>query len=290
MAYIGIIFALVALLCWGFGDFFIQKTSRKTGIVHALFYITAAGAIILFPFVWPDLKLLTLHNAALLLVTGIIIFIVALIEFQALKIGKLAVIEPIMSLELPITVLFASFLGSESLSLIKYVVIAFVFLGIFMTVTPHTGVLKDYVKRLERGTLLALISAGGMALFNFMLGYASQHTSPVMAQWSTSLVMALGCLIFMVHTGEINKIFKDFKKAKLSIIAETIFDNGAWLAYAFAVIYIPISIAITVSESYIILAVLLGVLINHERLKSHQYLGVAIAIAAVFLLSYLSGQ
>ncbi len=34
MAYLGIIFALGALLCWGFGDFFIQRTSRKTGVIH----------------------------------------------------------------------------------------------------------------------------------------------------------------------------------------------------------------------------------------------------------------
>ena len=288
MANLGIIFALGALLCWSFGDFFIQKASRKTGIVHALFYITAAASIVLLPFVWNDLKHLTTSEIYLLLGSGVVIFLVALIEFQALKIGKLAVVEPIMSLELPLTVLIAGLIGHENLDLIDYGIIAVVFLGIFLTVTPHTGVLKDYIKRLEKGALLAFISAAGMALFNFMLGYSSQETSPLMAHWATSLVMATGCLLFMMKSGEVRRVVADFKKATLPIIAETIFDNGAWIFYAFAVIYVPISIAITISESYIILAVLLGVIINREKLKHHQYFGVILAIGGVLLLSYLS--
>ena len=288
MANLGIIFALGALLCWSFGDFFIQKASRKTGIVHALFYITAAASIVLLPFVWNDLKHLTTSEIYLLLGSGVVIFLVALIEFQALKIGKLAVVEPIMSLELPLTVLIAGLIGHENLDLIDYGIIAVVFLGIFLTVTPHTGVLKDYIKRLEKGALLAFISAAGMALFNFMLGYSSQETSPLMAHWATSLVMAAGCLLFMMKSGEVRRVVADFKKATLPIIAETIFDNGAWIFYAFAVIYVPISIAITISESYIIVAVLLGVIINREKLKHHQYFGVILAIGGVLLLSYLS--
>ena len=288
MANLGIIFALGALLCWSFGDFFIQKASRKTGIVHALFYITAAASIVLLPFVWNDLKHLTTSEIYLLLGSGVVIFLVALIEFQALKIGKLAVVEPIMSLELPLTVLIAGLIGHENLDLIDYGIIAVVFLGIFLTVTPHTGVLKDYIKRLEKGALLAFISAAGMALFNFMLGYSSQETSPLMAHWATSLVMATGCLLFMMKSGEVRRVVADFKKATLPIIAETIFDNGAWIFYAFAVIYVPISIAITISESYIIVAVLLGVIINREKLKHHQYFGVILAIGGVLLLSYLS--
>lgn len=215
MGNLGIIFALGALLCWSFGDFFIQKASRKTGIVHALFYITAAASVVLLPFVWNDLKHLTSSEIYLLLGSGVVIFLVALIEFQALKIGKLAVVEPIMSLELPLTVLIAGLIGHDNLSLIDYGLIAVVFLGIFLTVTPHTGVLKDYIKRLEKGALLAFISAGGMALFNFMLGYSSQETSPLMAHWATSVVMAAGCLVFMMKSGEVRRIVADFKKATL---------------------------------------------------------------------------
>src|SRR4051812_1730758 len=102
MSYFGIIFALIALLAWGFGDFFIQRTSRKVGITRALFYITAAASIVLLPKVWPHLFELSSHQWVVLIGSGIVILIVAILEFEAFKIGKLAVVEPIMSFELPI--------------------------------------------------------------------------------------------------------------------------------------------------------------------------------------------
>lgn len=285
MAITGIFFAVLALLSWGFGDFSIQRTSRKVGVARALFYITAAASIVVLPFVWHDLFLLTTSQWELLLGAGITVFIVALLEFKAFKIGKLAVVEPIMSLELPLTVLIAAFVGREHLAFWEYTLIAVVFLGIFLTVTPHSGVLKDYIKRLERGTLLALISAMGMALFNFLMGISSQRTSPLMAEWATSLVMAIGSAAIITYYHEWGKVPGDFAKASGSIIAETILDNAAWITYAFAVVYIPISVALTVSESYIILAVVLGVIVNRERLKHHQYLGVLLAVGGVLLLA-----
>lgn len=41
--YIGILFAFIALISWGFGDFFIQKTTRIIGSWKALFFIGIVG-------------------------------------------------------------------------------------------------------------------------------------------------------------------------------------------------------------------------------------------------------
>jgi uncharacterized membrane protein len=77
------------------------------------------------------------------------------------------------------------------------------------------------------------------------------------------------------------------RKYPYTVLAEVFFDNAAWIAYAFAVVYIPISVAITISESYIILAVILGLIINREKLKHHQYFGVVLAIAGVLVLAWM---
>ncbi len=288
MTYIGIIFAVIALLSWGFGDFFIQKASRRTGIFHALFYITAAAAVILLPFVWKDLSLLSTQYIFILAASGVIIFATALLQFKALTVGKLAVVEPLISFELPLTVLFAAFLGREHLSLVQYIIISVVFLGILFTVTPHHNIIKHYFQHMERGTWLGLAGAAGMALTNFVIGTASQETRPLTAIWATHTVVALLCLVYLIYKREIMDLPRNFAKAPLSVIAETILDNAAWIAYAFAVIYIPIAVAITLSEGYIILAVVLGVVINREKLKHHQLIGVILAVGGVLLLSALS--
>ena len=53
---LGIIFAFAAMLCWGFGDFLIQKSTRKFGDVETLFFISFFGAVVLFPFVFTVIR------------------------------------------------------------------------------------------------------------------------------------------------------------------------------------------------------------------------------------------
>lgn len=53
--YAGILFAFIALISWGFGDFFIQRTTRIVGSWKALFLIGIVGLVGLLPFVKSDL-------------------------------------------------------------------------------------------------------------------------------------------------------------------------------------------------------------------------------------------
>jgi len=66
----------------------------------------------------------------------------------------------------------------------------------------------------------------------------------------------------------------------------SLFDNSAWLAFGFSMALAPISIAVAISESYIIIAVLLGFIINKEKLHKHQIIGLIFAIiSAIYLAS-----
>src|SRR3989344_9211120 len=96
---LGILFALLALGSWGFGDFYIQRTARAIGTWKALFCIAAGGFIVFFPFAFRDLYLLRDEkNLLLLAFLSVITFLVALFNFEALKRGKIAVIEPLLGI------------------------------------------------------------------------------------------------------------------------------------------------------------------------------------------------
>ncbi len=291
MSYLGIIFALVALFAWGFGDFFIQRASRKIGIMQALFFNTLAVSVVLLPFVWNQIPNLVSDQVTFwaLIGIGVAFFFTGTLQFYVLEIGKLAVVEPIASLELPLTVLISAVIGAELLSAPSYVIIAIVFLGIALTVSPHAFHLGHIFRRLEKGTFVALLGALGMALTNFLMGHASQISSPVLTVWLVDVVILVMATVILLYKNQFKHLYQDFKKAPGAIIAESTLDNIAWLAYCLAVIYIPISIAITISESYIILAVLLGIFINKEKLKHHQTLGIIFAIGGVLLLSWMTG-
>jgi len=59
--------------------------------------------------------------------------------------------------------------------------------------------------------------------------------------------------------------------------------------FAASMSLIPIAIAVSISESYVALAAILGILVNKERLMKHQKIGLVISIASVILLSALYG-
>jgi uncharacterized membrane protein len=62
-------------------------------------------------------------------------------------------------------------------------------------------------------------------------------------------------------------------------------DNLAWIAFAFAVTFIPIAVVTGISESYIALAAILGIVINNEKLVKHQYVGLFLVLISAILLS-----
>ena len=58
--------------------------------------------------------------------------------------------------------------------------------------------------------------------------------------------------------------------------------------FAFAMSLAPIGIVVALSESYIIIAVILGLTINREKLKLHQKLGLVISIFAAIILASIT--
>src|SRR3989338_10598314 len=109
---VGIGLAFVAMFCWGIGDFWIQKSTRKVGDLEALFFITAFGALILLPFVYKDIPALFLESPHTLVVLGVlcvVLLLAAILDFEALRVGKLAVVEPICSFLFSLSFLLSFF-------------------------------------------------------------------------------------------------------------------------------------------------------------------------------------
>jgi drug/metabolite transporter (DMT)-like permease len=286
--YVGILFAFIALVSWGFGDFFIQKTTRVVGSWDALFFIGIVGLIGLFPFVKNDLASLSSANILLLGLLGVVVVFATLFDFEALRQGKIAIVEPIIGLELPITVGLSLTLANESLSFLQLFLVGIVFIGIILAITAHHTHLHYHKRIFERGVILAGIGAIGMALTNFLVGVSSQGISPLITIWFAHSLLAVVCGIYILYKGEFGNLISDFKNYPKPIIGQSILDNVAWVSFAKATTYIPIAIATTISESYIALAVLLGLFVNREKLRTHQIVGVTLAIIGVIMLSYFS--
>ena len=288
---LGLLALLAAVFSWGFGDFSIQKSTRAFGDVRTLIFIGLAGIVGLFPFVYGELPVLWHDTSRLFLlsVTGLVIFAAAILDFEALKQGKIAVIEPVLSFELPVSIALAAVFLGERLTPLQFGLAAATFSGVVLSVTQHQHHLMYHRRLLEPGVIMAIAGAIVMGGVNFLVGVSSQQTSPMLTIWCTNIVFTALSLLYLIWQGEVSNLFKGVAKNPRPVIAVCVLDNLAWLMFAVAVTYIPIAIATTISESYIALAVLLGLFINKEKLQRHQMTGVALAIISVILLSLTVG-
>ena len=282
---LGIIFSVLAMFGWGLGDFYIQKSTRKVGSTESLFFICLFAALVLMPFSYQGIGRLNSHTIWPMLIITIATLAAVSCNFQAFKIGKISVIETVLGIELPLTLVFSVIFKGEIVNVWQVLLILLVFCGILFATSED---LKLHLHIKEKGVWLAVLGAVVLAVINVFMGIASIETSPLFANWFTSVLVALILFAYLYQIHRVSGIAKHLEKNIGLLIKLGIIDNGAWIAYSYAVTFIPVAIAATVSEGYIALAAGLGIWVNHEKLKRHQMIGVFVAIGAIIVLSAIS--
>ncbi len=282
---LGVLFAVAALVCWGFGDFMLQRTTRKIGDWETLFAVTVIGTLMLVPFVATDIHTITNDAFLILMATSAILLTAAILDFEALKKGKLAVVEPVYALEVPITALLAFVVISEGLAALEIFLVVLLITGlVLVSLRSHHSALKRWI---EKGVIMGIIASLFMGAANFLVGFASRITNPLLTNWFVNVFLAGIALFYILSHHRGKRLISDIAANKKLIVAVGVVDNLAWISFAIAATVIPIAIAIAISESYIALAALLGVLINKEVLANHQKLGLVTALGSAVALAAL---
>lgn len=280
---IDILAALGAMIAWGFGDFVIQKVTRVIGDMEALAWIGVVGTIGVLPFVWHDFALVaTRSNFLILLLLGVITFAVGIVNFEALKRGKISVIEVIIVAELPVAVLLGIFFLGESLSLFQTILVVLVFLGIVLIASEPGTIKKRHF--IEKGAILAFIAAAGYGLIDFLTAVGAKTVSPLLTIWCAWATFTLICLVYMAWEGDVLRFFRNVRRHAPLIIGMGLIDTFAWVLFAFAVRGNELAITVAITESYPAIGLFLGVAVNREKVVVHQYVGAAIAVVASFAM------
>lgn len=283
----GILFAAIALLAWGFGDFLLQRGTRRFGDWAVLFVVTAVEAIVFLPFVHRDfLELMRpgfSSQLGVLLLASAALLAASLLNLEGLRRGKIAVIESIYALEVFVTATLGASVIGERLTFAQTALIIALVFGIVLVSLKSLTHLKQF--KIERGVGYAVLGTIGMGSVNFLFGLGARETSPIFVNWFTSAIIAVVALGYLLVTKQGHAVIADIKRSPGLMLGVSVVDNIAWIAFSASALFIPIAIATGLSESYIVLAALLGFLINREKLQRHQWIGFAIAVASAIALA-----
>ena len=289
MLSIGILFAFAAMAFWGVGDFLIQKSARRFGDWGTLLTIELFAVIILTPFVWNSLgPLFSFQDGSIVILSACsaVLLAAALLNFESLRQGKLAIVEPIHTLEIPIASMLAFIVFGEGLALVQMILIVVLMAGLALVSMRNSSIGNR--ARLEKGAVLSVLSATFLGITTFMFGFSSRATSFILTNWFTALFLTIICIIYVARTGGFSQLIMNVRKRKGLVISTAAFDTFAWVAFALATTLSQISIAVAISECYIIIASLLGIFVNKERMKGYQKVGLALSIASAVLLASVS--
>jgi len=284
---IWVLCAVWAFLSRWIGDFLIQRSTRKIGDWETLLVVALAATIFLFPFVYHDLGLIFLpQNIIILSVVAIIFLIMSLLNFESLKEGKISVVEPIFTLEVPVAIFLAFIFFRETVSLQQgiFIVIVLVWL-IMISLKPHHFNKRSW---LEAWVLLAIVAAVFEWASNFIVWFSSRINDPLLTIWFLSLISTIIACIYLFRKRSPQTLRHEIVSHKKLLTWLSILDNAWWIFFAFAVTLIPIAIATSLSEWYIALASLLGLLINREKLYPYQKVWFTITIVAACMLAFMS--
>lgn len=288
LAQTGIALAVIAMLSWGIGDFLIQKSARKLGDWETLFVITGFGTIMLFPFVWHDLPAIFADREVLFILLGSAFFLTlsAIFELESFKRGKMAVVEPMLPFEIPTAAFLAFFVLGDAVTGLQYALVLTLIIGLFLVSFKGRFFSKHFLA--EKGVFLGLAGAALMGVADFMLGWGSRIMDPIAANFVLNIFMAFCSGFVLVFRGGVHKTLRDVHNNRGLLLMMALTDNIAWVGYAFAMTVIPIAVATGLSETSCIIAVLLGIFVNKEKLEQHQKAGLIVALASAIVLAFVT--
>jgi uncharacterized membrane protein len=196
--------------------------------------------------------------------------------YAALSTGRMGVVSPISSLGALIPLAYAIVIKGDQLSLIVSVGVAAALIGGFLASGPEVS------QGLPLKPVLLALSAAiffGLALVFMAIGSQSSALMTMTMMRTTTLIIGLGIFARYRHIGGLGK-------TELPILIFIgVADFAANLLLGVATTKGLVSLAMVLGSLYPIATALLAYKFLHERLHKVQYVGIALAVFGVAIIS-----
>lgn len=204
--------------------------------------------------------------AGVLEVAGFLLF------FRALHDGDLAVVAPIMGLEGGIAALLVFAFGER--------VGGVVGLGLAIALAGGCLAASAGARRTAAG---ALPAAGAAVCFGamFALYAAAEDLGPVSVVAGGRLSALTILCVLVARRG----VRLPRRAALTRLLAIGVLDATAFVSYAYAAARGPVSVAAVIAGQFSTLSAVAGIVLLRERLRPHQYVGIALAGFGTALLA-----
>ncbi len=279
------IFGLISYFGWGIGDIFGAITARKIGGYQTTFWIMTGAALLFTPLAFLYWHMLI--SAPLIVIAAAIL--VGFLYQSGNFAVSLALVESDVSIVLTIMgsfgaliVLFSTLFFHEPLNLSKFIIIAGIFLGVFLcTYKPGAHVDRNHM----RGVWLALYSAFSFGLFFTVVKLFTPTLSWFWPVYLSFFWLPLFYLWF--RRMHIRISTNALSKARIPILASLLLLRGGDFFFNVGLQHGLAAIVAPIGSASPTLSVLLAFLIFHEKLTKRQLIGIIVALTGIVALGFV---
>lgn len=282
----GVLFGILAALCWGLADFAVTIVSRRStafqttvgmhvgSVLYAGILVAATAALAGFSGedLWPF---------ALIGLLGCIGYVAF---FKALNIGPLSIVSPIVSGYAVVTVILAVIILDERPGSLQILAIIIVLAGVALASTELRSLAESGLGALRSpGILLALVAMVVIGGYVFAIAYYADEFGWLVPIF---LIRVFSTMFFLSGTAAARYplIANLTGLLVIAMLVIGIAETSGYISFSVGVRNADTSVVATIGSAYALVPIALGFLFLAERPARNQWTGIGLVIAGLILL------
>jgi drug/metabolite transporter (DMT)-like permease len=279
-----LIFGLLAALGWGSADYGGAVAGRDIGSFPTVLISQGlSAAVVTLVFVAAGRSPSELGPVAWVIVfNGAVSATAYASHYKALRLGPMVVVSPVSAGYAVVGVVLSVIVLHERPSPLTVVGILVTVLGVMLASTDLAK-LRAGTHGVPPGLPWALVAALCFGVGGFTLGWAAQQVGALTAMWGSRMAQA-ACFLALAALGskEVRKI--GWNAGTLAAAGTGLADMIGVFAFVWGATRAPLSIVLTASAIFPLIAVGLSVVFLHERPVTNQSVGACVAVVGLMLL------
>jgi drug/metabolite transporter (DMT)-like permease len=271
-----LLLAAATAVTWGFGELVYLRITKALGGWTAYLWGSIFGLVLIIPVAIASGAPTSGVGDFAFAIGGALVGVAgALLYALALQHGKLSIVSPVVSAAAGVSAVLAVLVLGEHLGASTAIAIVGAVVGVALTAWVAQGAGHG------RATVLALFAALGLGTYNLLLARSADDIGPIWAIVAFRVASVAVLWPVVRARGELRLPEAGRRWLVLSSVLETI----GFCTLAIALSRGPVAVVAVVASQYPVIAVTGAALLLRERLRTRQWVGVALVLASVAVLS-----
>ncbi|MGQ9788269.1 MAG: EamA family transporter [Candidatus Hadarchaeaceae archaeon] len=279
----GVLFGLVAMMCWGIADFFAARAIRKAGVLRTLVWAQTVGLLVLITIAFLiGLAVPSFYTLVIILLTGVLNVVACLSFYRGLHVGKVSIISPVSASWVVVTVILSLVILGETLSQLQTIGVVLTISGVLLASFKSRELLRLRLGSLSAGVQFAVISMLAWGVHYIFIDFLIGELGWFLPVLSVKTVTVLSLLLY---SGFANRDLSYPKSVFPMVVAIGLLEATAFTAYGAGVASQFTAIVAPVAATFPVVTIILARIFFKEMVEVNQRIGIGAVLTGLVLLS-----